>query len=97
VSFPVLDHSHTGRRQFIPGDSSGNDFSNYHVTQPTQDFDDLIMRQLSHLQLSHRITRQLPRRSERGSSPHHELGDGENDLFKDHHAEDGSRPRGLGR
>jgi hypothetical protein len=68
VSFPVRDHSLTGRCQFISGDSSGNDFSNYHVTQSTQDFDDLIMRQLSHLQLSHPITRQLPRRSERGSS-----------------------------
>jgi hypothetical protein len=48
VSFPVLDHALAGCRQFIAGDSGGNDFSNYHVTQLTHDFDDLMMRQFSH-------------------------------------------------
>jgi hypothetical protein len=53
VGFPVAEHSLTRRRQFILSDPSSNDFSNYDVAQSTtKDFDDLIMRQLSHLYFS---------------------------------------------
>jgi hypothetical protein len=53
VGFPVAEHTLTRRRQFIFGDPSSNDFSNYDVAQSTtKDFDDLIMRQLSHLYFS---------------------------------------------
>jgi hypothetical protein len=48
VSFPISYDSLTRRREFIFGNSSSNDFRDYYVTQRTEDFNNLVMRQLSH-------------------------------------------------